>query len=98
MMKKVPAMDMFLAPQKKSLHFSVETSLLSLAEPLARIFSDILEQPVSPRQTLHMLHVQLAALALLLPVGAPIEYYVLATAWCGLALRGCARAFRRGRP
>lgn len=98
MIKKVSAVGMSLAPQKKSTSLSLESSLLTMAEPLSRIYSDLLEQPVSPKQTLHLLHVQLAALMLLLPVCAPLHYYALSTLWCGLAIRGCVRAFRRSKP
>lgn len=97
-MKKVSATGMSLASEKKFFSFNIVSSLLSLVEPLARIYSDILEKPVSPRQTLHLLHVQIAALMLLLPVSAPLAYYALATVWCGLALRGCAESFRHPKP
>ena len=97
-MKKVSATGMSLASEKKFFSFNILPSLLSLVEPLARIYSDILEHPVSPRQTLHLLHVQIAALMLLLPACAPLMYYALATVWCGLALRGCVEAFRRSKP
>ena len=95
MLKKVSATDMFLASQKKSFSFSIESALLSLATPVSRIYSDLLEQPVNPRQTLHLLHVQLAVLMLLLPIGAHLSYYAIAALWCALALNGCVKAFSR---
>jgi len=97
-MKKVSATGMSLASEKKFFSFSTVLSLTSLVGFLARVYSDILERPVSPRQTLHLLHVQVAALMLLLPVCAPLTYYALATLWCGLALRGCVESFRRQKP
>ncbi len=58
---------------------------------LSRIYSILLEEPVSPRQTLKLLHVQLAALCLVMPADMPLGLRALFLLWTGVALLQCKR-------
>lgn len=91
--------------QKVSLSTALQNSRLATFSPLRALeasgcmrslaskFSQLLEQKVTPRQSLHILNMCAASTALLLPAQAPMSYYALSLLWAGLALRGCARAF-----
>ena len=70
------------------------TGLASKAvERVARKYSEILDEEITSRQALHMLNAQFAFVALVLPVAAPLLYYVAVVGWFALALRGAKRAF-----
>lgn len=58
---------------------------------ISKLYSDILEEEITPRQTLHLLNAQIAFLGIVLPVG-PLFVNAFAVAWFALALRGCKRA------
>jgi len=69
---------------------------LSLLRRLTGVYAALLEQPLTPRQTLHLLHAQLAGMTLLLTACASLLFYVLELAWFGMAMNGCARALHNG--
>ncbi|MCQ2221540.1 MAG: hypothetical protein MJZ12_09075 [Prevotella sp.] len=57
-------------------------------EPIAKFYSEIMEEEISPKKTLHILNAQAAFLSILLTAGAPLVC-APCVAWLGLALRGC---------
>lgn len=66
--------------------------LESAVAPLARLFSEALEEPVSVRQTLCILQVMLAALVAVFSLAVPMVLRVLAVAWLWMSLRQCRQA------
>ncbi len=61
---------------------------------LARLYALLLEKDITPRQALHLLHVQAAAATLLLPVAVHAGFIFLSLAWVGLATWQCRRNLR----
>lgn len=59
---------------------------------LARLYGSLLERKITPRQTLHLLHVQAAGAVLVLPVTVHAGFLLLALAWLGLAAWQCRRS------
>lgn len=57
-------------------------------EPIAKFYSDIMEEEISPKHTLHIINAQAAFLGMLLTAGAPLVCALCVT-WLGLALKGC---------
>lgn len=82
-----------LLATKKSMSLTERVLSSRAMQRLAALYGAVLEQPVTPRQALHLTNAQAAFAALLLPFAASILYYTLVLAWCLLALRGCRRAF-----
>lgn len=76
----------------KSLNLLATLEQLGAVRRLADVYSRLLEERVTPRQTLHLVHAQLACFALLLTASAPWAFYVLELAWTALAVKGCANA------
>lgn len=84
-----------IAPTRK--HFGLGLGQMEAWVPIVRLsekYSGLLGEKISPRQTLHLLNVQLAAVALL-SVEASVAYYLLVAGWFCLALHGCVRAWGR---
>ena len=63
------------------------------AKRLATFLTTLLEEPVSPRQSLKLLHAEVAFLSLLLFGGMSISVCAILLAWTLLALWDCRRAF-----
>ena len=61
-------------------------------EFLVALYSWALGKDISVKQMLHLLNVQLAVFALLVPVCAHPLYYVVALAWLATAWHGCKHA------
>lgn len=70
-------------------HLSARLAALACIRRLARLYSRLLEEPVSPRRTLRLLHVQLAGLLLVLPADLHPGFRLLFLAWLMLAARSC---------
>ena len=66
--------------------------LTQALEFLAEVYSGMLGEDLTVKQTLHLLNAQLAVASLLLPVSSHPLYYVVALAWFVLALLGCRHA------
>lgn len=60
--------------------------------PVAELFSSVLEEPVSVRQTLCILHVMLAGFVAVFSIAVPLLFRALAIAWLWAALIQCKRA------
>lgn len=61
----------------------------SAVRRLADLYSHLLEETVSPRRTLHLVHAQVAALALFFPIDMPASARLLCLAWFGIACLQC---------
>ena len=59
-------------------------------EPIAKFYSDIMEEEISPKRTLHIINAQAAFLCVLLTAAAPLAC-APCVAWLGLALKGCKK-------
>lgn len=95
MAKKSCMVSGSIAPTRK--HFGLGLGQMEAWVPIVRLsekYSGLLGEKISPRQTLHLLNVQLAAVALL-SVEASVAYYLLVAGWFCLALHGCVRAWGR---
>lgn len=60
-------------------------------ERLADFYSKLLEERVTARCTLHLLHAQVAGLFLIFPVDASVAYRMVCLAWLALACLQCKR-------
>lgn len=58
---------------------------------LARLYSLLLEEDITPTRTLHLLHAQIAAIAAICPAGMPTILRLLCLVWAGIAIRRCGR-------
>ncbi len=77
-------------------HTLTATAPLSLTNnraiiSLARIYSALLEENVSPARTLRLVHAQIACIAALLPAEMPILLHLALLAWAGMAVYGCRK-------
>lgn len=79
---------------KKSHGLLPRLESLAALRRLTRLYSRLIEQPLTPRQTLHLLNAQLAGSLLLMTASAPCLFLALELAWFAAALSGCARALR----
>lgn len=79
------------APARRTLHLSqrIENSRILLR--LAALYSRLLEEPVTPRRTLRLLHAQLAALTLLMMGTPSLLLGMLLLAWTALAVWQCRK-------
>ena len=59
---------------------------------LARLYTQLLGEPISPLQTLHLLNAQLSFLMLVFPLSFTIMVRILFLVWFGVALLQCRRA------
>lgn len=82
-----------LTTQKATQPFSQRLLYSRLVIRLAHAYTVALGRRTTPRQALHLTHVQTVAALLLLPQVPSLAYYVLTAAWFLLALRGCRRSF-----
>ena len=64
---------------------------------LARLYGNLLEREITPRQALHLLHVQAAGAALALPFAVHAGLLALALCWLALAAWQCRRSLRAPR-
>ena len=67
---------------------------LSLLKWLSTYYSQVLERPVSIRQTLHLLHVQTAAFLAIFPLGCSVLFRFLCILWLISALLKCRSALQ----
>lgn len=56
---------------------------------LAAVYSFLLEEKVSPRRTLRLLHAQTAVFFAIAPAGMPLGLRALLLVWAALAVRQC---------
>lgn len=59
-------------------------------EPIAKFYSNIMEEEITPQHTLNILNAQAAFLGILLTAGAPVVC-AGCVAWFAAALRGCKK-------
>lgn len=83
--------------QRSERSFSIRSLVIALeslgfVKALAAIYSGLLEETVSPRRTLHLLHAQVACLILVFPAALPLLVRVLLFVWAVLAVRGCRKS------
>lgn len=71
---------------------NIQMQLESSVEGIANMYSILLGETVTSRQTLHLLNAQFAFLGIVLPVGMPILFHAASVVWFALALRSCRRA------
>ena len=72
---------------------NLEKSLVARSlEFLVALYSWALGENISVKQMLHLLNVQLAVFALLVPVCTHPLYYVVVLAWLAAAWHGCKHA------
>ncbi len=57
--------------------------------PLARLFSTVLEEDVTPRQSAYLLNAIVALLLTVFSLAVPFVFRLLCLAWLVLALRSC---------
>lgn len=62
---------------------------LSFVVSLASIYSGLLEETITPRRTLALIHAQVAVIAAMLPINLPIMMHVVLVAW---AIAACFSA------
>ncbi len=62
---------------------------LPIIRRLAHLYSLLLEETVTPRQTLRLLHAQLAGLCLLWPADIALSLRGMALAWAAAAIYQC---------
>lgn len=60
----------------------------------AEFYTLLLEETISPRTALRILHFQLAVLLLLLPISLPVFWHVLLGVWAVQAGRGAWRSWK----
>lgn len=93
---------------EKNLILTPENTLTAVSERLACLlrrpigwlaayYGDVLGRPVSLRQTLHLLHAQLAVAAAVVPTDGPLLLRAACMAWSLHALLACKRALGRRR-
>jgi len=92
MAKKEVTLKMTFA-QTANTSFSLKQYLCKCApvKGLAGIYSELLEERVSPERTLHYVHAQVAIFALILFGGASISATLLLTTWSIYAILCAAR-------
>ena len=61
---------------------------------LTQTYSDLLEQPISTKQTLHLLHTQAAAFITFCSFASNIAIISLCMLWFGAALWQCGQSFK----
>lgn len=87
-------------PRENNLHAVFNRPVTLLRRPfeaLADYYGDVLRRPVSLRQTLHLLHAQLATVAAVLPIDGPLVLRMACMAWAVHALLACKRALGKRR-
>ena len=63
--------------------------------PLTRYYSEILERQLDSRQTLHLVHAQLAFFFAAFPVDGPLTLRAAAGLWFWWAVRKCKKELRK---
>lgn len=58
---------------------------------LARLYSLLLEEPITPVRTLRLLHAQIAAIAAICPAEMPVAIRLTCFAWAAMAICGCRK-------
>ncbi len=61
---------------------------------LSRYYSMVMERPVSIKQTLALLHAQLAFVFAVFPVAGPLLLRVVCTVWLWYAVKKCRKEMR----
>lgn len=75
----------------KSVSYKVAMAIRMPLLWLSRYYSMVMERPVSIRQTLSLLHVQLAFVFAVFPVAGPLVLRAACAAWLWYAVRQCRR-------
>lgn len=95
MEKKTLTLDSALPTRKAALPLSQRLLSSRPVLSLTRAYAEALGRRLTPRQALHLTHVQAAAALLLVPQVPSAAYYALMAAWFILALKGCCRSFAK---
>lgn len=93
--------EMVITPVRPAVELKSVSERLAKAirmplQSLSRYYAAVLERPVSIRQTLSLLHVQIAFVFAVFPVGGPLLLRGLCAAWLWYALKQCRRELRAG--
>lgn len=91
MTKKSFVLDTPFLAQEKPQSLFVRLAATRPVVALAAFYSRLLEEPVSPRHTLHLLNVQVAVLAAIFPADMSLSLRAIFFLWAALALLGCRR-------
>lgn len=77
------------SPKSTFRYFAGIVENSAMVNKLATLYSKLLEEPVSPRRTLHFVNAQVAAFLLLSACNASAVTLSLLTIWAGAAIYGC---------
>lgn len=91
MTKKSFVLDSSLLVQEKPQNLFVRLAATRPVVALAAFYSRLLEEPVSPRHTLHLINAQMAILAAIFPADMSLALRLIFFLWAALALLGCKR-------
>lgn len=91
MMKKDLTLDRTALPATPRTSFLDLLARAKAIRLLARLYSALLEEEITPVRTLHLLHAQIAAIVAICPAGMPAALRLLCLVWAGLAIKRCAR-------
>lgn len=89
MTKKSFVLDTPFLAQEKPQSLFARLAATRPVVALAAFYSRLLEEPVSPRHTLHLLNAQAAVLAAIFPADMSLFLRGLFFLWAALALLGC---------
>lgn len=92
MTKKSFVLDSSFLAQEKPQNLFARLAASRPIVALAAFYSRLLEEPVSPRHTLHLLNAQAAILAAIFPADMSLSLRALFFLWAALALLGCKRS------
>ena len=92
MTKKSLVIDTQFFGQEKSQNLFDRLANLRPIVALAALYRRLLEEPVSPRHTLHLLNAQAAILAVIFPADFSLMLRAIFLLWMILALLGCRRS------
>lgn len=65
--------------------------------PLTHYYSEIMERPLNSRQTMHLVHAQLAFFFAAFPVDGPLTLRAAAGLWFWWAVKTCKKELRRAK-
>lgn len=90
--------NMTLSPRYMRLAQWMEQTKSATLLPLALLrsyYAHVLERPISLRQTLQLLHAQVAFVFAVFPVEGPLALRLACCLWFAWAVMGCRRALAR---
>ncbi len=79
------------SPNRKATSLIGRIENLRAVRSLAAAYSSLLEETVTPRRTLKLVHAQMAAALFLLPADMPTGLRLLLIAWAALACWQCRK-------